>query len=74
MKVLGVCQYDGKFEEKPFTKIMMVVSDNGRYPQLINVNPEVYQATGGKLQGKEVNLYYENRYGKYRVSKIEVLD
>lgn len=74
MKVLAVGQYDGKFEDKNYTKVMLVVSNNGQYPQLVAVNPEVYQEAGGKLIGKDVNLLYQYSYGKYKVSKIEVLD
>lgn len=74
MKVLGVCQYNGVYNDKPYTKVMLVVSDNGRYPQLINVDPAIYEATGGKLNGKEINLYYEKSYGKYKVNKIEVVE
>lgn len=73
MKVLSVAQYNGEYNDKPYTKIILVVSDNGRYPQMVSVNPEVYEAAGGKLGGKEINLLYESAYGKYRVGKIEVL-
>ena len=78
MKVIAVGQYDGTFKNKSgedvnYSKVMLTVSENGNYPKLIAVDIPVYQNSGGKLLGKEIELLYVYNYGKMKVNQIKVL-
>lgn len=73
MKVLSECVYEGKYEDKSYKKVMLVVSENGRYPNLINVDVDVYQKLNQRLAGKEVEVLYKQSYGKYKISEIKIV-
>lgn len=77
MKVLSVCQYDGEYDGRKYTKAMLVVSKNGGYPQLISVDPDIYNKAvneaGGKLLGKEIDVLYSLNYGKYKATEIKLI-
>jgi len=79
MKVIAVGQYDGKFKNKvgedvSYSKVMLVVSENGNYPKMISVDIPVYQECGQKLIGKDVEILYKSAYGKMKADKIIVLN
>lgn len=76
-KILSKCEYTGKFNDIEFTKVLLVYSENGQYPKLIAVNKDVYdkaEERHGKLVGRDVEMYYEESYGKYKVSEIKPSD
>lgn len=77
MKVLSSTKYVGEFEGKQYTKILLIVSDKGRWPQMVSCDEDVYNEfynnVKGNIKSPEVRLLYENRYGKMKISKIEVI-
>lgn len=74
MKVLSACQYDGEYDGKKYSKVMLVVSENGQYPKLIGIDPRLWNEAGGKLVGREINVLYEQSYGKFRASKLQIVE
>lgn len=77
MKVLAVGQYDGEYkrangEAIKYSKVMLTVSVNGRYPKLVPVDIDVYQSAGGKLIGKDIEIEYVEKYGKMKANRITI--
>lgn len=83
INVLCAGSYRGTFRgtdgtERAYEKVMLTYTENGNYPKIVGVNPDVYQdalqQNDGKplSKAKEVKFFREERYGKYPVAKIEV--
>lgn len=75
--VLGEAQYQGVFKEAgrevPYEKIVLMVSNEGKYPEVISVDTDVYKRVGTRLLNKKINLLYRKTYGRYKIEKIELV-
>lgn len=75
-KILASGTYHGEYEGKPFDKAVMIYSDDNHWPKMATCSVEVYnravEENGGKsLKGTPVKFYYEESYGKFKITKIE---
>lgn len=73
-KILAKGEYTGEFNGRPFTKVLLVYSENGQYPKMISVDKDVYEtaeAKHGNLLNKDVEMSYQEHYGKFKVSEIK---
>lgn len=71
-KILASASYKGEYNGKQFEKICMIVSKEGRYPQLVSVDKAVYDQAQAIINArKPVKLLYDQQYGKFRIVKIE---
>lgn len=79
IKVISAGSYKGKYQDKEYEKVMLVYSVNGQYPKCEGVDPLVYakavEENDNKplSRAKEVRFLREERYGKYPITKIEVI-
>lgn len=77
-KVITVGQFDGVFKKNDkeinYSKCILVLSENGNYPRLYNCDIETYKKVGDRLQGKNIDLKFEKKYGKYKINEIKIID
>lgn len=79
-KILSAVGYSGVFKdskgiEHPYSKTLLVVSQNGNYPRLINVENEVFKNCidnyGKDILNRDCDLLGKYEYGKYKVKEIK---
>lgn len=74
-KILAKGNYAGEFNGIAFEKAVVIYSENNQYPKMESIDKGVYEmaeAKYGTLVGKDVEMNYQERYGKYKVVEIKV--
>lgn len=76
-KILAKGEYTGEYNGITFTKVLVIYSENGQYPKMESIDKAVYdyaEAKYGTLLNKEVEMSYQEYYGKFKVSEIKPAD